>query len=163
MHVAASGELRSVSLEQSSGFPRLDNAAIAALSRCKFMPGTQAGVAIDSSFVVEYKWQLGLPAITNNCRPDYPAEALRAGEQGKTVLQFQLTSAGDAENIEVVTSSGSARLDEASIAAVRRCHFKRPRSASPQKFKLEYNWRLEDVVPAVPLGHEAPDLFRPQL
>lgn len=163
MHVAASGELRSVSLEQSSGFTRLDNAAIAALSRCKFMPGTQAGVAIDSSFVVEYKWQLGLPAITNNCRPDYPAEALRAGEQGKTVLQFQLTSAGDAENIEVVTSSGSARLDEASIAAVRRCHFKRPRSASPQKFKLEYNWRLEDVVPAVPLGHEAPDLFRPQL
>ena len=163
MHVAASGDLRGVSLVQSSGSARLDNAAIEALSRCEFKAGTQAGVPIDSSFVVEYKWQLSTPAITNNCKPEYPVEALRAGEQGKTVLQFQLTSAGDAENIEVAQSSGSARLDEASIAAVRRCQFKRPRATSPQKFKVEYNWRLEDDVPAAPLAPEAPDPLRPRL
>jgi TonB family protein len=163
MYIAASGDLRGVSLVQSSGSARLDNAAIEALSRCKFKAAMQAGVPIESSFVVEYKWQFSTPAITNNCKPDYPAAALHAGEQGKTVIQFQLTSAGEAENIEVAQSSGSARLDEASIAAVRRCQFKRTRASSPQKFKVEYNWRLEDDAPAVPLGPEAPDLFRPRL
>lgn len=165
MHVAASGELRGVSLVQSSGFARLDTAAIDALGRCKFKAATQGGAPVDSSFVVEYVWRLDGPAVTNQCKPEYPEQALRAGEQGKTVLQFELTSAGEPQNIEVAQSSGSARLDEASIAAARRCTFKRLRATgSPPKVKVEYNWRLEEGgVPAAPLGPEKPDPFRPPL
>jgi protein TonB len=101
------------------------------------------------------------------CKPAYPAESLRAGEQGATLLRFQLTAAGEAENIDVVRSSGSARLDEASIAAVRRCRFKlqRPPSgaASAPTFNVEYVWRLENDAPAVPLGPVAPDPYQPRL
>lgn len=53
VHVAAGGELRGVSLIQSSGFARLDDAMIAAMGRCKFAPATQDGVAIDASFVLD--------------------------------------------------------------------------------------------------------------
>jgi TonB family protein len=169
MHIAASGELRGISLIKSSGFSRLDRATIDALGRCKFRAAMREGAPIDSSFIVEYKWQLDgpTPPLAGGCKPEYPAEALRAGEQGLTRLRFQLTEAGEAENIDIVRSSGSGRLDEASIAHVRRCRFKqpkRPSAATPAPtFTVGYNWRIEDGVPVAPLGPVTPDPYRPPL
>jgi TonB family protein len=168
VHVAASGEMRGVSLIQSSGFARLDAAMIAAMGRCKFAPATQGGVAIDASFVLDYNWRIEGPPRTaaDVCKPEYPAESVRAEEQGKTTLRFELDAGGVAQKIEIAQSSGFARLDEASIAALRRCRFRLPpaaASAPAPRTQAEFIWRLEDGVPAVPLGPALRDPFRPPL
>ena len=45
-------------IERSSGFPRLDQAARAALGRCKFKPGTVDGKPEQSWASMKYTWQL---------------------------------------------------------------------------------------------------------
>jgi TonB family protein len=168
IHVAASGELRGVSLIQSSGFARLDDAMIAAIGRCKFAAATQAGVAIDASFTLDYNWRIEgpPPAIANQCKPEYPVESIRAEEQGKTTLRFEVDADGGAKKIEIAQSSGFVRLDEASIATLRRCRFRLPpaaASAPAPRAQVEFIWRLEDGVPAALLGPEARDPYRPPL
>jgi protein TonB len=62
-------------------------------------------------------------AYLNNPRPEYPRVARRMGEHGKVVLRVYVTAAGGAEKVEVRTSSGSARLDQAAREAVERWKF----------------------------------------
>lgn len=54
--------------------------------------------------------------------PNYPAAAKRIGEQGRVVLRVELDETGRVTSARVATSSGSARLDEASLSAVRQWH-----------------------------------------
>lgn len=56
--------------------------------------------------------------------PVYPPLARRLGETGKVVLRVELDETGRVNTAQVVTSSGSNRLDVAALAAVRtwRCH-----------------------------------------
>ena len=141
------------------------------MSRCKFAPATQAGEAIDANFTLEYNWRIDGPpaAVADVCQPEYPAESVRAGEQGKTTLRLEVDSGGVAQKIEIAQSSGFARLDEASIALLRRCRIKpQPGSASAPvlKTQVEVIWRIEDgvpAVPAVPLGPAVRDPFLPRL
>lgn len=55
--------------------------------------------------------------------PVYPAQARRLGEQGKVVVYVELNEKGRISAARVETSSGSKRLDEAALAAVKtwRC------------------------------------------
>ena len=104
------------------------------------------------------------PLDIKQCYPAYTRESIAAEETGLTRLRMHIAASGELRGVSLVQSSGSARLDEASIAAVRRCQFKRPRATSQPKFKVEYNWRLEEGgVPAAPLGPEKPDRLRPPL
>lgn len=59
----------------------------------------------------------------DNPSPPYPVFARRAGEQGKVILRVYVTTAGTAETVQVRTSSGSIRLDEAALETVRRWKF----------------------------------------
>ncbi|HEY9097817.1 MAG TPA: energy transducer TonB [Thiobacillus sp.] len=56
--------------------------------------------------------------------PVYPPLSRRLGETGKVVLRVELDETGRVSTAQVVTSSGSNRLDAAALAAVRtwRCH-----------------------------------------
>lgn len=54
--------------------------------------------------------------------PNYPAAAKRMGEQGRVVLRVDLDETGRVTGARVSSSSGSARLDDASLAAVRQWH-----------------------------------------
>jgi len=54
--------------------------------------------------------------------PNYPAAAKRMGEQGRVVLRVELDENGRITAARIATSSGSARLDDASLAAVRQWH-----------------------------------------
>lgn len=54
--------------------------------------------------------------------PAYPAQAKRLGETGRVVLRVELDETGKVSAARVTTSSGSARLDEASLSAVRQWH-----------------------------------------
>jgi len=59
----------------------------------------------------------------NNPKPYYPAMSRRAGEQGKVILRVQVSASGAANEVQVLTSSGFPRLDEAARDAVRRWKF----------------------------------------
>lgn len=54
--IASDGKVQQHRVDKSSGFPRLDEAAIKAFSRCKFFVGTTDGVPEASWFSIRYKW-----------------------------------------------------------------------------------------------------------
>lgn len=58
-----------------------------------------------------------------NPAPSYPPLSKRMGEEGKVILRVSVSPQGTAENVEIKTSSGSQRLDEAAQKTVRLWKF----------------------------------------
>lgn len=56
--VGADGSAKNVRLQRSSGFDRLDQAALDAVRRWRFVPGTRGGIPEDMWFNVPIVWQL---------------------------------------------------------------------------------------------------------
>lgn len=59
----------------------------------------------------------------NNPPPPYPALSRRLGERGKVVLRVLVNAKGAPDKVELKSSSGSSRLDNAALEAVRRWRF----------------------------------------
>jgi protein TonB len=59
----------------------------------------------------------------NNPAPVYPSMSRRMGEQGTAVLRVFINTEGRAEKVEIRTSSGYSRLDEAALATVQRWRY----------------------------------------
>jgi len=59
----------------------------------------------------------------DNPPPVYPALSRRMSEQGKVVLRVLVNPQGGADQVELRTSSGSTRLDNAAVETVRRWRF----------------------------------------
>jgi protein TonB len=57
-------------------------------------------------------------------QPEYPAASKRMGETGRVLLKVLVNEKGRADSVEIRTSSGSSRLDDAARQAVRRALFK---------------------------------------
>lgn len=55
----------------------------------------------------------------NIAMPEYPALSRRRGESGTAVVKFVVGLTGKIENIELKKSSGSSRLDDAALDAMR--------------------------------------------
>lgn len=62
-------------------------------------------------------------AYLNNPKPAYPFAARRLGEEGTVLLHVRVSADGLPVKIEVRTSSGSERLDEAARTAVAQWRF----------------------------------------
>ena len=58
-----------------------------------------------------------------NPAPPYPPLSRRMSEEGKVILRVSVTPQGTAESVEIKTSSGSQRLDEAAQKTVRNWRF----------------------------------------
>lgn len=56
--IGVEGQVVSGHIAQSSGYPLLDKAALGALSRCRFRPGTIDGKAVQSWATLKYVWRL---------------------------------------------------------------------------------------------------------
>jgi len=69
-------------------------------------------------------------AYLNNPAPTYPPVSRRTREQGKVLLRVLVSPAGLVEQIEIQTSSGFTRLDDAALDAVRRWKFQPARSGN---------------------------------
>ncbi|MFZ2403707.1 MAG: energy transducer TonB [Methylobacter sp.] len=85
-------------------------------------------------------------AYLNNPAPNYPSVSRRLGEQGLVLLLVQVTADGTAGSVELQTGSGSSRLDQAALEAVKKWRFipakrgEQPVSASvtvPVRFSIE--------------------------
>ncbi|HUQ25445.1 MAG TPA: energy transducer TonB [Burkholderiales bacterium] len=59
----------------------------------------------------------------DNPKPAYPALSRRVGEQGRVVLRVLVNPKGKADDVEVRSSSGHSRLDDAARDTVRRWRF----------------------------------------
>ena len=59
----------------------------------------------------------------NNPPPVYPAQSRRMGEQGRVVLRVYVSEQGLPAQVEMRTSSGHPRLDEAALATVKQWKF----------------------------------------
>jgi len=64
------------------------------------------------------------PDVRRNTPPAYPEEARRRGIEGTTMLLVRVGRDGEAKEVTLSSGSGSALLDEAAVAAVRRWHFR---------------------------------------
>jgi periplasmic protein TonB len=82
----------------------------------------------------------------NNPAPDYPAMSRRAGEEGRVVMKVLVSQEGAANEVQIEKSSGSERLDNAAMQAVKKWRFvpakknNQPLSAYvlvPMKFSLD--------------------------
>ena len=82
----------------------------------------------------------------NNPAPDYPAMSRRAGEEGRVVMKVLVSTEGLADEVQIEKSSGSERLDNAAMSAVKKWRFipakknNQPLSAYvlvPMKFSLD--------------------------
>lgn len=65
----------------------------------------------------------------NNPAPGYPALSRRLREQGVVLLRVYVLPSGAPEQVELKQSSGSARLDESALTAVRKWKFTPAQSA----------------------------------
>lgn len=59
----------------------------------------------------------------SNPAPVYPSLSRRMGEQGRVMLRAHVLPSGSADQVDVKTSSGSSRLDNAALEAVRKWKF----------------------------------------
>ncbi len=62
-------------------------------------------------------------AYLHNPAPKYPPLSRRAGEEGRVLLRVLVAASGAAESVEIETGSGSARLDQAAMDAVKKWRF----------------------------------------
>jgi len=85
-------------------------------------------------------------AYLNNPSPPYPNRSRRLGEEGKVILRVRVSSEGNADEVEIKASSGSARLDDSALQTVRHWQFLPARRGSdtvaswvlvPVLFRLE--------------------------
>jgi protein TonB len=95
------------------------------------------GALVEARFDADY---------LQNPAPVYPPLSRRMGEEGKVILRAYVLPSGRPESVELRQSSGSARLDEAALAAVRKWRFVPARRGSeavaawvliPITFRLE--------------------------
>jgi len=61
--------------------------------------------------------------VSRRVDPTYPPSARRAGEEGSVQLRILVDERGLPGDVQIVKSSGFARLDQAAIDAVRRWRF----------------------------------------
>lgn len=62
-------------------------------------------------------------AYLNNPAPEYPALARRKGEQGRVLLKVLVSETGLAQKVQIDTSSGYDKLDQAAVEAVKKWSF----------------------------------------
>lgn len=86
-------------------------------------------------------------AYLHNPKPEYPPASRRGSEEGKVLLRVSVGTDGSAQSVEVISSSGFSRLDQAAMAAVRRWRFapaRRGETPVEGNVRVPINFSLED-------------------
>jgi protein TonB len=98
-------------LETTSSAAPSDAAPVAVPAESKASTTTQVSEMLTQArFDADY---------LRNPAPPYPPLSRRVGEEGKVVLRVSVNPHGNADSVEIKTSSGSSRLDEAARKTVQ--------------------------------------------
>ena len=103
-------------------------AAPAAAAEPTAAPVSRPVVAQQEPLVVEEVKEVIEPpkfgaAYLHNPAPKYPSLSRRIGEEGRVLLRVLVAASGAAESVEIETGSGSSRLDQAAVDAVKKWRF----------------------------------------
>lgn len=135
--VLKDGTVSNVAVEQGiDGYPELGESAVEAVRQWTFVPATANGEPIEAEILVPVAFGLddSKPAtsqtppamITDMCPfPEYPADALKAGAEGKVLLNVTVGEDGTVSAVSVREGiAGHPQLDEAAVRAVKGWRFK---------------------------------------
>jgi periplasmic protein TonB len=90
------------------------------------------------------------PKLQVASKPPYPAQSLRAQEEGTTHLEVCVTSQGRVQSVNVIGGSGHPRLDQAAAQWMRNARFTPGKVGGvPQAMcghDVYYQWKLEDAT-----------------
>ncbi|HVU37535.1 MAG TPA: energy transducer TonB [Opitutales bacterium] len=64
------------------------------------------------------------PSYLERVEPEYPAQARRMHQQGKTTLALYINALGSLDKVEIIKSSGYRLLDEAAAEAMKASRFR---------------------------------------
>ena len=80
-------------------------------------------------------------------RPEYPAPAIRAEVEGRTVVTLTIGASGEVSDVHVVETSGPGKLhallDAEAVRVTTSCRFPEAAGTAPVTARLPYLWRLE--------------------
>lgn len=96
-----------------------EDAAPTAIATVRTPPESAPAVSVEES-ITEARFDVD---YLDNAPPAYPSISRRMREEGLVVLKVKVRADGTADAVLVQHPSGSARLDEAALAAVRRWKF----------------------------------------
>ncbi len=85
-------------------------------------------------------------AYLNNPAPNYPALSRRLKEQGKVLLEVEVSASGLVEQVVIIKSSGFERLDEVALKTVKNWRFiaaKKDQQLVASKVQVPINFILE--------------------
>jgi TonB family protein len=123
--VDENGDIHDPQVIESSGFPRLDTACLAAMEGGHLIPATHNGVPVAKEITIPIDWHVSQPATLADCmRPPNPlpvdpaATSSKTTTSGKVIVQIFVSEIGMVDGAIVVQSSGYPKLDEAGLKAV---------------------------------------------
>jgi len=109
------GSVRDPKVVSSSRVKVFDNAAVEALSHCRFTPS----LSHDDRTTVSVEW-----TRVKTCRfPDYPAEARAQHLTGKGIYRFLVGTDGRVRDTRIDQSAGSTILDDGVLKSLSACTF----------------------------------------
>jgi TonB family protein len=125
LQVDENGDIHDPQVIESSGFPRLDAACLAAMESGHLLPATRNGVPVAKEITIPIDWHLNQPATLADCMTppnplpvDPAAAASKTATSGKVILQIFVSPTGTVDGAIVWQSSGFPKLDEAGLKAV---------------------------------------------
>ncbi|MBN2704250.1 MAG: TonB family protein [Pontiellaceae bacterium] len=81
-------------------------------------------------------------------KPDYPAFSKRKNEEGRVQLLLQILADGSVGSVEILSSSGSSRLDNAAQKAAKKCPYAPARDENDRPVEstanLSYTFTLKN-------------------
>jgi protein TonB len=102
-------------LEATNSTAPAPSVPVATQTETKPAPATPASEPVSlARFDAEY---------LRNPPPTYPPLSRRMGEEGKVILRVSVNAQGGADSVEVKTSSGSPRLDDAAVHTIKKWKF----------------------------------------
>ena len=160
LDVDAAGRVSACTITQTSGSAQLDETTCRIMrERAQFTPARdRRGHAVADHVESRLRWVLpeddaSLRARTNLASyisdADYPAAAIRAGEQGTVGFMLDIGPDGLVSNCRITSSSGSTALDEATCRIMRdRPRFRPALDSQGHPTTDQIKSRIRWVLPA---------------
>ena len=151
----ASGKVKQVRMEPSTGHALLDHAAMQAFRQWRFKPGTVAGARVPITFTIGrppvfylgvkqtpvddvLARFLGKGTLLRGSFPEYPHPTQWQPKQGSGVYEVHVQKDGTVAMVKVLQSSGDETFDHVTVKTLRKWRLRR----GPMIIELPLSFKL---------------------